>query len=159
MGGASGFASMVKSVVESIAKYKNLDTRDTDKDLSKIINLTSYINKDITASKDTLTNLGLNVVVIGNGEKIVNQYPKKGENILSGNKIFLVTDYSEIVMPNIIGWNSSDVRTFANLINLSYTMNDYGKVTAQSIPEGTILDSASMLEVTLGGLYGKEKAG
>lgn len=56
---------MVKSVVESIAKYKNLDTRDTDKDLSKIINLTSYINKDITASKDTLTNLGLNVVVIG----------------------------------------------------------------------------------------------
>ena len=47
----------------------------------------------------------------------------------------------------------------ANLINLSYTMNDYGKVTAQSIPEGTILDSASMLEVTLGGLYGKEKAG
>lgn len=159
MGGASGFASMVKSVVESIAKYKNLDTRDTDKDLSKIINLTSYINKDITTSKDQLTNLGLNVVVIGNGEKVVNQYPKKGENILSGNKIFLVTDYSEIVMPNIIGWNSSDVRTFANLINLSYTMNDYGKVTAQSIPEGTILDSASMLEVTLGGLYGKEKAG
>lgn len=37
MGGASGFASMVKSVVESIAKYKNLDTRDTDKDLSKLL--------------------------------------------------------------------------------------------------------------------------
>ena len=48
---------------------------------------------------------------------------------------------------------------FANLINLSYTMNDYGKVTAQSIPEGTIIDSASMLEVTLGGSYGKEKTG
>ena len=78
---------------------------------------------------------------------------------MNGNKVFLVTDYAEVTMPNIIGWNSTDVRTFANLINLSYTINDYGKVTAQSIPEGTIIDSASMLEVTLGGLYGKEKTG
>lgn len=159
MGGASGFANVVKSVVESIAKYRNLDTRETDKDNTKIVTLTNYINKDVNTVKDMLTNKGLDVVVIGDGASVVKQYPLKGENILTGNKVFLVTDYTSVVMPNLTGWNSTDVRTFANLINLSYTMNDYGRVTAQSIAEGTVIDGTQSLDVTLGGIYGKEKSG
>lgn len=97
------------------------------------------------------------MVVIGNGDKIVSQYPSKGDELLAGNKLFLVTNYTEVQMPNIIGWNSADVRTFANLVKIPYTINDYGKVTASSIAEGTVIDANSNLEVTLGGLYGKER--
>ena len=157
LGGGSGLASVVKDVVESIAKYKNLDQRESDKDLSKIITTQNYINKDVSKIVTNLSNLGANVVVIGNGDKIVSQYPSKGDELLAGNKLFLVTNYTEIQMPNIIGWNSADVRTFANLAKIPYTINDYGKVTASSIAEGTVIDANSNLEVTLGGLYGKER--
>lgn len=157
LGGGSGLANVVKDVVESIAKYKNLDQRESDKDLSKIITIENYINKDASKIVTNLSNSGANVVVIGNGDKIVSQYPSKGDELLAGNRLFLVTNYTEVQMPNIIGWNSADVRTFANLVKIPYTINDYGKVTASSIAEGTVIDANSNLEVTLGGLYGKER--
>ena len=50
-------------------------------------------------------------------------------------------------MPDITGWSSSEVSTFAKMINIKLKDNGTGHVTGFNIPVGTILNSESKLEV------------
>ena len=117
-------------------------------DTSKIITLENYINTDVVTTEEKLKNQRLNVIKIGNGNVIINQYPLKNRQVLAGNKVFLLTNGSEVTMPDITGWSSSEVTTFTKLLNLNVKSNGSGHVTAFNIPVGTALNSESNLEVT-----------
>lgn len=141
------YAGMVTKIVQEIAKYKNI-TEITEKvDNNKIITINNYISNDVVSIEEKLKLLNLNVIKLGNGKNIINQYPPKGQVVLSGTKVFLVTDGLEYVMPNIIGWSSSEVNTFAKLLNIKIKISGYGKAKSQSISEGTIINNLSTLEV------------
>ena len=144
------FASMVKKVVEEIAKYKNITELTEKIDENKIITLNNYISTEITSTSEQLKKLGLNPITLGSGKYIIKQYPVKGTTILSGNKIFLVTNDDKYKMPNIIGWSSNEVSTLCKLLNINLKENGYGSVKTQSIAENTDIKSGMTLEITLG---------
>lgn len=148
-GSYRNFAKMVTKVVEEIAKYKNITDLIEVVDTSKIITLDNFLSTEITYAEENLKLKNINIIRLGNGKYVVNQYPEKGQKILSGNKVFLVTNDSEYIMPNIIGWNSSEVVTLCKLLNIRYNITGYGVVTTQSIAEGTLLTEDLKLEVTL----------
>lgn len=148
-GSYRNFAKMVTKVVEEIAKYKNITDLIEVVDTSKIITLDNFLSTEITYAEEYLKLKNINIIRLGNGKYVVNQYPEKGQKILSGNKVFLVTNDSEYIMPNIIGWNSSEVVTLCKLLNIRYNITGYGVVTTQSIAEGTLLTEDLKLEVTL----------
>ena len=58
-GTANDLPNITKSVVESIAKYKNIEDRETDIDKSKIIKIENYINnkKEIAIKKLEINNI------------------------------------------------------------------------------------------------------
>ena len=66
-----------------------------------------------------MKNEKLKVYVIGDGKAIINQYPLKGSEVIKGSKVFLLTENEEYIMPDIIGWSSSEVMNFCNLIGLN----------------------------------------
>ena len=146
---SSALAIPVKSIVESIAKYKNLDQLVVNEDTSKIIKLNNYISGTTENTVAELTNLGLNVIQIGDGTRIINQYPEKGSSIIKGNKIFLMTNSTSFIMPNMIGWSSNEAGNYCNLVGLNYTVNGYGTVTAQSIEANAQIDLNTTLSITL----------
>ncbi|MGN1337641.1 MAG: penicillin-binding protein [Candidatus Coprovivens sp.] len=148
-GSYRNFAKMVTKVVEEIAKYKNITDLIEVVDTSKIITLDNFLSTEITYAEENLKLKNINIIRLGNGKYVINQYPEKGQKILSGNKVFLVTNDSEYIMPNIIGWNSSEVVTLCKLLNIRYNITGYGVVTTQSIAEGTLLTEDLKLEVTL----------
>lgn len=150
-GDSGKLGTTIKSVVESIAKYRNLDQRQSDEDATKIITLDNYINKNKDSVSSELTTKGLIPIIIGDGSLIIKQYPEKKDLVLKGSKVFLLTNYGTVTMPNLIGWTSSEAITFANLINLKYNINGYGKVTATNIKAGDVIDLNSTLDITLGG--------
>ena len=139
----------VKSIVESIAKYKNLDQLVATEDKTKVINIKNYINKNTNESKEELENLGLDVIIIGNGNKIIDQYPMKNSTIIKGNKTFLRTNSIETFMPSMIGWSSNDVRSYCTLLGIECNISGYGKVEKQSIDIGEQINSLSSIEFTL----------
>lgn len=143
------FAGVIKSVIEEIAKYKNITEMVEVVDNNKIITLDNYISKEVTPIEDKLKTLNLNVIKLGNGKYITKQYPEKGKTILSGTKVFLVTSDKEYAMPNIIGWSSSEVNTLAKLLGIHVRMSGNGKVVSQSLPEGSSLNTLATLEVEL----------
>lgn len=148
-GGTAAVAKAVTSAVESIANYANITNTESDLDLTKIINLSNYISSNIETTIEELEKLNLKVIKLGNGNAIINQYPLKNTKVLSGSKVFLLTDNTEFTMPDITGWSSSEVMSFCNLIGLKYTFSGYGVVKEFNLTAGEIIDLTKTLEVTL----------
>ncbi len=149
IGETNDIAKIVNNVVEEVAKTMNLTEAVNDADMTKIINLSSYISKQITPTVEEIKAKNLQPVVLGKGSYVINQYPLKTDHILEGTKVFLVTNDSEIILPDVIGWSASDIISFCNLIGLPYSLSMYGKVASVSMPIGQPIDFNSTLEITL----------
>lgn len=149
-GSYRNFAKMVTKVVEEIAKYKNITDLVESVDTTKILTMDNFLSTESITAEEKLKAQNLNVIKLGNGKYVINQYPEKGKTILAGNTVFLVTNDTTFTMPNIVGWNSTYVVTLCKLLNIRYNITGYGVVTSQSIAEGTVLTDDLKLEVTLG---------
>lgn len=149
VGSTSDIANVVTTAVEEIANYANLTEEKNDLDESKIINVSNYINTKVDLSTEKINNLKLTPVVIGSGNTVINQYPKKGTTVVSGSKIFLLTNDNLYKMPNIKGWSLTEVISFCNLIGLDYEYEGYGYVKDFSIAVDSEIDLNSVLKVTL----------
>ena len=143
-GNSVKFANVVTDAIEEIAKHAKLTSETKETDLSKVINIENYLSKDINSVTTMLENRKLNIIVIGNGKYVINQYPLKNSIVLENGKLFLITNGTEIKIPNMTGWSLSDVKNYCNLIGLNLEYSGYGYVVSQSIAPDTVLDIANM---------------
>ena len=140
----SSWAKVITTAIEEIASYAKLTDNVSNKENEKIITLNNYLSKLTDDSISDIENKKLKPIVIGEGKYVINQYPLKNNEVLSGSKVFIVTNSQDITMPNMIGWSLNDVKTFASLIGLKLEYNGYGYVISQSIGEGEKLDLTNM---------------
>ncbi len=142
------FAGMITKVVEEIAKYKNITELVEKVDNNKIIKINNYLSTETIIAEEELKKLNINVIKLGNGKYIINQYPEKDNVVLIGSKVILLTNDTIYKMPNIIGWSSSEVITLCKMLNINLKTTGYGRVKETSIPEGTDIISGMKIEVT-----------
>ena len=135
VGDYKDYAKMVTNIVEEIAKYKNISKSIEKVDETKIITVDNYINQEYSIVEDKLKKLNLDIVKLGTGKYIINQYPISGKTVLIGNKVFLVTNSTSYSIPNIKGWSYNEVTTLCKLINVKYELKGNGNVTDYSYDE------------------------
>jgi len=138
----------IKELVKNISKYRGMFSEDKINNI-ELYKLNTYISKDTKLIKEELEKNNLNVVVIGNGSKIIKQYPTKNTKMLTNDKVFLVTNGTDYKMYNIIGWARNDILKYCEFNKLECIFNGSGYAINQSIKEGTILNNESKLEVEL----------
>lgn len=148
-GSVSVMANAVKGVVEEVANYKNITETENAMDESKIIKLTTYISKDKEEVTNNLSLLNLIPVIIGDGNKIVDQYPNKNATLVSGNKVFLLTDGQNITLQNMNGWSRSDIKNYCSLTKIKCIFEGKGKASEISYPEGTNIKDIDELKIFL----------
>ena len=141
-------ARMTTKAIDEIASYANL-TNEKNEIESQIIKLENYISSNMENTKEKLSNSGLNVITLGTGKYVINQYPLKNINVVKGEKIFLVSNKDDYIMPDVTNWSISDIKTFANLTNINLNIEGNGYVKTQSIEVGAPLTKDSELNVTL----------
>lgn len=139
--------NLVKSVVESVAKYKNLSERETNKDNTKLISLDSYISKDINVVKDELTSLGLTPIILGTGDKIIKQYPSRNTLLIKGSKVYLTTNSENLYFPNTSNFSRTDLINLANLLNIKVNVNGTGEIMEISLKEGDLITQDTILNI------------
>ena len=133
-GSNRGLKNMAHSIIESIAKYKGLISDKKDDNDIKTYEIKDYTNLD---KEDVLKKLdGLDVVVLGNGNKIIDQYPKKA-TLVTNDKIFLLTNDNNIKMPDLKGYSRIEAISILSLLDVDYEIEGYGYVTEQSIKAGS----------------------
>lgn len=150
---AKALAPYTKDVMKNVAKYKNMFTEiQEDTSVVKQI-LPAYINYNVNDVSEGLIEAGLDVIVIGNGERVINQYPVKGTTIVTGDKVFLVTNGNERKLEDVTGWSRNDFLKYVQLLNIPYDIDGYGYIKEQNIEAGTIIEEGIKLEVKLENKY------
>lgn len=150
-GKTQAVVNATKAIVKDVAKYLNIFPQITNKydDNFIMYEMPHLINTNITDALRILSEYNSEVIVIGNGDKVINQYPYQSINVSNKDKVFIVTNNYNIIMPNIKGWSSRDVLTFCNLINLECELNGYGYVYNQNIAKNTFINKEDKLIVDL----------
>lgn len=109
----------------------------------------NFINRTVLSLLAWNTLSDVPITIIGNGERVINQYPEANSTILNTQRLFILTDGPEVVMPDMTGWSRKDVTTFWLLSNRTVIIEGSGLVSSQNIEAGTVLTDESKLSVIL----------
>lgn len=137
---ANALSYVVKNVIENISKYYNIYD-ETEQNIKKITyTIDSYMNKKVEDVKKILSDNGISVEAIGDGDTIINQYPAKEIVVTTGTRVFLTTNSNIITIPNFKGWSKKDVVTYLKQANIPYQIEGIGYLTSQNLVNVTYQD-------------------
>ncbi len=144
-------APMVKEVVANISNYLNI--KEVEKKEEAYV-MPSFTNKNIETVKKTLEGKNLDIIILGDGDKVINQYPLANTTLLEKAKVILLTNkYDKKVMPDLIGYSKMDAINLLKMMNLSYAISGTGYVSEQSIAKDTIVNDTTEILIKLQSRY------
>ncbi len=141
-------APAVKDVLVSVSKYLSITESKSE---IKHITTEDYSNKNVSDISKKLKESNIKVLVLGNGEKVINQYPKKGITIYEGDMIVLRTNNYDKEMIDLTGFSYKEAREILTLMGVEYELKGYGYVSNQSVSKGEKVDKKVTVEFK--GLY------
>ena len=107
----------------------------------------NYINHSLEYVYENLTSVASNITVLGDGQRVIDQYPKDVKQIMNTQSIYLLTSYNNIVLPDLIGKSKKDIQAFVNLAQISAIYSGEGTAILMNMDPGTSVDSSMTLEV------------
>lgn len=130
-----GVSNIVKGLVKDIANYRSIfKNEETDATTFKI---DDYSNQNLVMVLDNLKDKFKDIVVIGDGDKIVDTYPKN-KVVSKDEKIFILTNSKNIEIPDFIGYSKREVETYKKLTGIDITLEGNGYVYEQNIEDDKI---------------------
>ena len=146
-GSQKPLSNAIKEIVNNASKYYgNTDTEEQKIEITEY-KLPSFLNKKAESAKTTLTSEKITYQILGNGDKIIKQYPEKNDIITNKDTVYLITNDSALTIPNVVGLSSKVASNLLNELGIKVKLEGVGYVTAQSIPEQTPITDG--LEITL----------
>ena len=116
-------SNAVKSLIKDLEAYYNLtNVRENKKATYDVDN---YINKNINDVKNVLDVNGVKYIVIGDGQKVIKQYPESG--IVNG-KVLLLTN-GNFTESDLTGLSSKEVNYYCSMTKLKCNIQGNGYVT------------------------------
>lgn len=144
--GSHPVAEIFTSVTENSLKYLNIEPASEIE--VEMTTLQNYVGKDHEGIVQQLEAAGLQPVVIGEGGRIVGQYPAEGEELLKGQQIFIKTE-GPVTVPDFTGWSKRNVLIFKELSGLRIEISGDGFVHSQSVSAGNAIDEDSPIVLKL----------
>ncbi len=145
---SSTLPKAIKTLMGDTASYLGIDTKGHKSQISQI-NLGSYKNKQISSVVPSLEANKIDVIVIGDGSKVIDQYPSKGNLVNEGDKVFLLTNGTDYTMPDMTSWSRNDVSIYSDLTNIKFNFINYGYVINTNKKAGSKFLPSEVIEVTL----------
>ena len=132
----------VKTIVKDTAKYLKIFEKspEINKDISSY-KLDNYKNKTVEQVKNDLNSKNATYIIFGNGDKVINQYPKQNTSINTKQKVFIFTNDKNITMPDLTNYSVKDASIVLDELGIKYEILCTGYVQSQSIGVGTVITS------------------
>ncbi|MBF1992683.1 penicillin-binding protein [Staphylococcus schleiferi] len=142
-----GVSKAFNPIMKHTLQYLNVDNNEVN-DKSTINSVPKVKNSTVQRAEDEIKGKKLNPVVIGNGEKVVNQSPSSSTKLLPNSHVLLMTD-GDMTMPDMTGWTRDDIVAFESLTGIEVKVKGSGFVKTQSQSPQSAIDKKSKIEVTL----------
>lgn len=143
-----GIQNIVKGLVKDISNYKSIYNPNMNTDATSYI-IDNYTNNDLESVVYDLKDKYKNIIIIGDGDKVINQYPKAKTVLSVTEKVYLVTNDDNIKMPDMTYWSLKEVNTYSRLTNIDIKVDGTGFVYEQNIEKNTIINKNTKIEVKL----------
>ena len=141
----------IPDLIDRIALLENIVIQD-DANSEKYVfryDMFNLHSKTITEAQQILNSCDLEAIIIGDGTKIVDQYPSAGSDIYTKQKVFLLTDGKNIGLPDFMGWTRKDIINYANMAGIDITIEGSGTAYEQSQSPGTIMENGNSVIIKL----------
>ena len=142
-GPTSNLSKLVKTVASDVSKY--LDLSNVPKETLSSFEMKNYFNKDINDADME----GVKLFVIGNGNKIIDQYPGVNTMVVENDVVILKTNGKEIKMPSFIGLSLKETKKLCSMLGITCDIEGNGYVINQDIKENTIIDKEMIVKLVL----------
>ncbi|MER2169317.1 MAG: penicillin-binding protein [Psychrobacillus psychrodurans] len=144
--GSETTSEIFNSVTERSLKYLNIEPENTE--LAKPIKMPNVIGENIIESQSKLEAEGLKTVVIGQSDKVEEQYPMANASTISNSTVF-IKGQGDIQLPNFKGWSKRNIMLYKSLSKLPIEIVGEGFVTEQSLTGGSIVTADTPIVVKL----------
>ncbi len=143
--GSAPVSYIFNNVMKNSLHYMSIQPDKDKQEPIKTFEFPNVINKSTEEAKNNLEKMGLDVVLIGDGDSVVKSNFDHGEKLLTKDRVFLVTDTP--TMPNVKGWSQREVIKLSQLLNLDLETMGNGYATSQSIKPGTAINGETYMMV------------
>jgi penicillin-binding protein 2B len=117
--------------------------------MSSWTTLHAALGLSVDYAKKKLKALDVHKIYIGNGNMVVDQYPKSNELTSTNQNVFIKTNSDNITLPNMVKWSYKDVMIYKEMSGLNIICNGDGVVKKQSVAAKTKVTSDMEIIVTL----------
>lgn len=115
---------------------------------SQTIEMPNEVGANAEQVRSTLTRMGLQVTIVGNGTKIKKQSVAKGVALITGSRVILLTGGKQS-MPDVNGWSRNDLLSLQQMINKNIEIEGSGYAYYQSVGANTSLSKVKTIKVKL----------
>lgn len=145
-----GFTSSITgSTDETETSEETTEDTVTSDELTEIVtsDMPSLVNHSLEYATEKLADTNTNQYILGNGDTVIAQYPAENSYITSGQKVFLVTDTNNFIMPDLTGWTRKEVTALWSVTQFGFKLEGEGVVKSQNISAGTPVTKGTEIEV------------
>ncbi|PAD39972.1 penicillin-binding transpeptidase domain-containing protein [Terribacillus sp. 7520-G] len=144
--GSEPVSFIFKNVMENALHYMDIspDKTDNQEEVTEK-RVPDIAGMSTRATKKALEDTGMEVVVVGEGDKVAKTNVSSGDEVIEGERAIIVTD--EPTMPDIKGWSMREVLELGELLELDVETIHTGYAKTQSIKKGTKLNKNDYLAV------------
>lgn len=145
-------SQVVKDLIKRVAILTNIGYNPNEgKEVYSIKKqvMPNIINKSFSDVENEFYDKNVNIIKIGNGLNVIDQYPKANDYYYTKEKIFVLTDDEHITLPDFTNWTRKEIVNYWALSGLPITLEGYGVVYEQSLPAGSSVDKSQEIIVKL----------
>ena len=138
---------LVRDLSSDISKYLNIVSNETS--ILDSYEMEIFYNKDAVNSYNVLREKDLNVIVIGNGNVVIDQYPQVKTKVIAGDLVILKTNDVNRIMPSFIDLSYKEASKLCEMLNVKCEIEGNGYVYLQSVNEGEIITNETSIKLEL----------
>ena len=143
---AKGSSEIFKPVMENTLNYLNVKKNDSSNEVTTYT-MENYIGSSSTSAIEKLSKQTKNVILIGSGKTVINQFPSQNNIFKKDDKVFLLLSDENIQLPNFVGWSKAEVLSYKQLSGLDIEIEGNGYVKSQSIPAGRSVKKGESIKI------------
>ncbi|MEA4874183.1 penicillin-binding protein [Anaerorhabdus sp.] len=115
----------------------------------KTYEMPNLVNHSYEYAMDKIGGFGTSTYLLGSSNTIIDQFPKAGSSVSTGQKVFLLTDTGGFYMPDLTGWTRKEVTALWEITDFGFKISGGGTVMYQNVPVDAFVTKDTEIEVEL----------
>ena len=143
----------IPDLIDHIALLEGLNIEEQEENSVPLViekyEMPNVLFSNVDEVEEKLKEYNVEVIKIGEGNNVIKQYPDAQDILYSDQKVFLLTDSKEYIVPDFTNWTRKEIINYWTLSKLNIIINGFGVAYEQSILPNTKIDKSTDLIIKL----------